>query len=218
VTRTIPLFPLPSVVLLPETLLPLHVFEARYRAMVEDALATDRTIGLAMLRDGRASDEGASPIHPIGGAGEIVESERLEDGRFNILVQGRFRYRILGEEKTASAYRVARVEELESVPFASSEEAARMTDLARKLFDVVRAEIDLPPLPQAQADAELTPERLASELALRLRYEPAELQAMLETNSLPARFATLVSRLIDWQRRIQLLEPFRPSELDVTRN
>jgi uncharacterized protein len=212
--RTIPLFPLPSVVLLPETLLPLHVFEPRYRAMVEDALASDRTIGLAMLREGRTSDEGASPIHTVGGAGEILDSERLDDGRFNIVVRGLFRYRILEERLTPSAYRVARVEQLESVPFASAEEAGRMTDLAGKLFAVLQPEIELPPLP----DGVLAPERLASELALRLRYEPAELQTILETDSLPARFATLVARMVDWQKRMEFLESWRPTELDVTRN
>lgn len=214
-TRTIPLFPLPSVVLLPETLLPLHVFEPRYRAMVEDALASDRTIGLAMLKEGRTSDEGGSPIHAVGGAGEILDSERLDDGRYNILVQGSFRYRILEEESpSTTAYRIARVEELESLPFASPEEAARVSDLAKKLFAVLQPEVELPPLP----DEVLAPERLASELALRLRYEPAELQKILETNSLPSRFTTLVARMIDWQKRIELLEPFRPPDLDVTRN
>jgi len=214
VTRTIPLFPLPSVVLLPETLLPLHVFEPRYRAMVEDALDSDRTIGLAMLKDGRTSDEGSSPVHSVGGAGEILDSERLDDGRFNILVRGQFRYRILEEELTASAYRVARVEQLESLPFASPEEAARITELATKLFAMLQPEIDLPPLPEGS----LAPERLASELALRLRYEPADLQAILETNSMPSRFTALVARMIDWQKRVELLEAFRPPDLDVTRN
>jgi Lon protease-like protein len=214
VTRTIPLFPLPSVVLLPETLLPLHVFEPRYRAMVEDALDSDRTIGLAMLKEGRTSDEGGSPVHSVGGAGEILDSERLDDGRFNILVRGQFRYRNLEEELTSSAYRVARVEELESLPFASPEEAARITELARRLFAVLQPEIDLPPLPEGS----LVPERLASELALRLRYEPAGLQAILETNSLASRFTTLVARMIDWQKRVEFLEAFRPPDLDVTRN
>jgi len=213
-TRVLPLFPLPSVVLLPGTLLPLHIFEPRYREMVEDALVSDRTIGLAMLKEGRMSDEGASPVWSVGGAGEIFESEKLDDGRFNILVRGTFRYRILGEDESEKSYRRARVEELESIPFPSAGEAKRITGLARNLFGVVAGEIDLPPLPEE----DMEPERLASELALRLRYEAAELQGILETDALPSRFSTLIARMIEWQKKIEFLEPYRPADLDITKN
>ena len=123
-SRRIPLFPLPGVVLLPGTILPLHIFEARYRAMVADALEGDRTIGMAMLKPGA---EGPEPprIHAVGGAGEIIESEQLEDGRYNILLEGRFRYRVL-EEARPDPYRVARVEEIRSVPFPQPEERDRV--------------------------------------------------------------------------------------------
>jgi hypothetical protein len=87
-------------------------------------------------------------------------------------------------------------------------------ELATNLFEVIRPAVDLPPLP----DDDLDPERLASELALRLRYRPAELQAILETNSLPARYANLIARMMEWQKRVQFLAPFRPGELDATRN
>jgi Lon protease-like protein len=210
---TIPLFPLPGVVLLPGTLLPLHVFEPRYRQMVEDALAGDRTIGMAMLKPGAESDQGSSPVHAIGGAGEIIESEKLDDGRYNILLEGKYRYRIL-DETASSPYRVARVETLESLPFATSEEADRVCELASRIFAVVRPEVDLPPLPEER----LAPERLASEIALRLRYSPQELQAILETNSLSSRFSALIGRMMEWEKRIEFLAPFRPAQLDVTRN
>jgi len=182
--RRIPLFPLPGVVLFPGTLLPLHIFEARYREMVAHALAGEKTIGMAMLKPGVDVDQGASPIFEIGGAGEIVESEELEDGRYNILLEGKFRYRVVAES-SAGLYRTASVEPIASLPFSSPEEGARVRELALNLFEVIRPAIDLPPLPDA--DGELDPERLASELALRLRYRPAELQAILETNSVPAR-------------------------------
>jgi Lon protease-like protein len=81
VTRRIPLFPLPGVVLLPGTTLPLHIFEARYRAMVAVALAGDRTIGMAMLKPGWEAADEDPRIYSIGGAGEIVDSEQLDDGR-----------------------------------------------------------------------------------------------------------------------------------------
>lgn len=211
--RRIPLFPLPGVVLLPGTLLPLHIFEPRYREMVADALSGNRVIGMAMLKPGFEEDEGASPVYEIGGAGEIIESEELEDGRYNILLEGKFRYRIV-EESPAAPYRVARVEEIASVPFSSAEEEARVADLASKVFAVVRPEIELPPLPEG----DLSPERLASEIALRLRYRPEELQALLETNALSARFGALIGRMMEWQKRVEFLSPFRPPDLDATRN
>lgn len=211
----IPLFPLPGVVLLPGTLLPLHIFEPRYRAMVADALAGDRTIGMAMLKAGADADSGRSPVHAIGGAGEIIESEELEDGRYNILLEGKFRYRILDEtESPGSPYRMARVEPLPSHPFDTDSEAAQISELARRTFEVVRPEVDLPPLPEE----DVTPERLASEIALRLRYSPQELQAILETNSISSRFGVLIGRMLEWEKRIEFLAPFRPSEIDATRN
>ena len=211
-SRRIPLFPLPGVVLLPGTILPLHIFEARYRAMVADALAGDRTIGMAMLKPGSEGAE-APRIHAIGGAGEIIESEQLEDGRYNILLEGRFRYRVLEEERP-DPYRVARVEEIRSVPFPRPEERDRVLTGVVALFAEIAGQLELPPLPAE----ELEPERLASELALRLRYAPEELQALLETDSLPARFETLIGRMREWKGRLQLLAPFRPNNLDPRRN
>ncbi len=212
-SRRIPLFPLPGVVLLPGTLLPLHIFEPRYRSMVADALASDRTIGMAMMKAGWQSRADHPPIHRVGGAGEIVEAEELPDGRYNIVLQGQFRYRVLAEE-AADPYRTASVEEIASLPFSDKAEQSRVLDLATRSFESVRTEMDLPTLGE---DA-MTPERLASEIALRLRYSPEELQAILETDSIPNRFGTLIGRMLEWQRRMQFLAPFRPRELDVTRN
>ncbi len=213
-TLVIPVFPLPGVVLLPGTVLPLHIFEPRYRAMVADALAGARTIGMAMVKRGWEVSDADPPIRAVGGAGEIVESEVLEDGRYNILLEGRFRYRILEEKPGETPYRLARVEAIASLPFADAAEEERVSQTASDLFDRIRVPLELPPVPQAPLPAE----RLASEIALRLRYAPEELQALLETDSLPARFRTLLGRMREWRRRMEFLEPFRPAELDVTRN
>jgi Lon protease-like protein len=213
-SRRIPLFPLPGVVLLPGTILPLHIFEPRYRAMVADALEGNRMIGMAMLKPGWESAEESPAVHRVGGAGEIIEFEELEDGRYNILLEGRFRYRILKEEAEGAPYRTASIEEIASIPFGSPDEETRVSRMALSLFEKIREQLDVPPVP----DGILSPERLASEMALRLRYRPDELQALLETDSLSARYGTLVGRMVEWQRRIQFLAPFRPGELDVTRN
>jgi uncharacterized protein len=214
VTRVIPLFPLPGVVLLPGTLLPLHIFEPRYRALVGDALAGDRTIGMAMLKPGWESAREAPPVHSTGGAGEIVECEKLPDGRYNILLEGRFRYRIVREDTTTGPYRRASVQERRAIAFGSAGERARVSKEALGLFEEIRGRLDLAPLPEGRLPAE----RLASELALRLRYTPAELQSLLETDALPTRFGALIGRMVEWERRVRFLAPFRPADLDVTRN
>jgi uncharacterized protein len=212
--RRIPLFPLPGVVLLPGTILPLHIFEPRYRAMIADALGGNRMIGMAKLKPGWEEEQESPAIHQVGGAGEIVESELLEDGRYNILLEGRFRYRILQEEPEGTPYRTASVEEIASIPFGNADEETRVSRMALSLFEKIRWQLELSPIPEGL----LSPEHLASEMALRLRYPPEELQAWLETDSLSARFGTLVGRMLEWQRRIQFLAPFRPGELDATKN
>ena len=78
----LPLFPLPNVVLFPNVFLPLHIFEPRYRAMVKDALASDRIIGMVLLRPGWQHDyEKRPPVYPVGCSGVITHVEPLPDGR-----------------------------------------------------------------------------------------------------------------------------------------
>lgn len=212
-TQRLRLFPLPGVVLLPGTILPLHIFEPRYRAMVGDALSGDRTIGMAMMKPGweRA---GANPeIFPVGGAGRIVDSEELPDGRYNIILEGEFRYRVI-EESPPAPYRVARVERIPSVSFTDAIEQAKAVGEAASLFTELAGAMELPPLPEDDLPAE----RLASELAIRLRFESAELQAILETDSIPIRFQALLARMRQWKSRIGFLAPFRSGETDPSRN
>src|SRR6476469_4475649 len=98
---TIPIFPLPNVVLFPNVFLPLHVFEPRYRAMVRDALATDHIIGMVLLRPGYERNyEGRPPVYPIGCAGVITHSEALPDGRFNIILKGMEKFKMTGEDSS----------------------------------------------------------------------------------------------------------------------
>jgi Lon protease-like protein len=200
-------------VLLPGTLLPLHIFEPRYRAMVGDVLEGDRTIGMSLMKPGW-EDGGRDPeVFPVGGAGEIVDSERMEDGRYNIVLQGSFRYRIVAESRT-QPYRLAQVEPVVSLPFPDPQSAARARASLTRLFAELGAPLELPPLPEE----DLSAERLASEIALRLRYAPPELQDLLEADSVPKRYEALAGRLRDWKRRLRFLEPFRPGELDPSRN
>jgi uncharacterized protein len=103
----VPIFPLPEVTFFPHTLLPLHVFEARYRAMVMDSLARDRRLCVVQLRPGyEETYTGKPPVHSVAGVGEIVSWERLANGRYNILVRGDARVRIDRELPTDTLYRM----------------------------------------------------------------------------------------------------------------
>jgi Lon protease-like protein len=105
------LFPLPNLVLFPQVMQPLHVFEPRYRQMTAEALDTDRLIALALLQPGWEADFAGTPaLHPVACLGRIVAEQRLEDGRFNILLRGLSRIRIIEELPTGKLFRTAQVE------------------------------------------------------------------------------------------------------------
>src|SRR4029434_10055407 len=108
----IPLFPLPEVVLFPDTSRPLLIYEPRYREMVADALGTNKIIGLVLLRPGFEKDyEGRPPIYGVGCAGIIEQYEKLADGRYAILLRGLTTFRIVSEDQR-KPYRLARIEAL----------------------------------------------------------------------------------------------------------
>jgi len=108
------LFPLPNLVMFPYVIQPLHIFEPRYRQMTTDALAGDRFLSIVLMRPGFEADyEGQPPLHSVGCLGKIVADQRLDDGRFNLLLRGVRRVRLLHEVPTDRLYRTARVELLQ---------------------------------------------------------------------------------------------------------
>jgi Lon protease-like protein len=123
------LFPLPNLVLFPHVVQPLHIFEPRYRQLMADALAADRLITLALLCSGHESDyEGRPPIHPVVCVGEIVQEECLPDGRYNLLLRGLSRARILEEMPPLEPYRVADVKLLADIACADQDQAQRLRE------------------------------------------------------------------------------------------
>jgi uncharacterized protein len=177
---TIPLFPLPDVVLFPNVFLPLHVFEARYRQLVHQALAADRMIGMVLLKPGFEEEyAGMPPIYGVGCAGSITHVERLADGRFNIVLKGVEKFRIEREESPGGTvlYREAHIE---MVP-------EPIGDSDRNLLQQQRVELEskLAPLFSAARAASRLPEIMSDEdlvnaLAQYLALEPVEKQALLE--------------------------------------
>ena len=194
---TLPLFPLPNVVLFPGVYLPLHIFEPRYRTMVADALDGDRMIGMTLLKPGFEHDyDGRPPVYPIGCAGVITHAERLDDGRYNIILQGTERFRIADEDQTR-AYRVATVEPM-SEP--SVVDVISLQSLRQRLEALVLAMVERAggewSMPAAMGDADLV-----HALAQYLDFEPIEKQALLEVNGLVAR-ATALADLLEMKSLI----------------
>ena len=113
----IPLFPLPNLVLLPHATIPLQMFEPRYRAMIRDVIETRRLIGMASFEgeSWREEYEGKPPLRPFICVGYTVRHDLLEDGRYNLWLQGVCRARIV-EELPHDPYRVAMVEPTEREP------------------------------------------------------------------------------------------------------
>jgi Lon protease-like protein len=96
--ESVPLFPLPNVVLFPRAVLPLHIFEERYRAMVGDVLRGDQLIAMALLKRGWERDYYAKPqVEPVVCVGRILTHEQFPDGKFNLLLQGIERASIVRE-------------------------------------------------------------------------------------------------------------------------
>lgn len=116
--QTTRLFPLPRVVLFPHAVLPLHIFEPRYRQMTEDAIATDKLVTIVQLRPpegGVLNTLGSPPIEQVGCIGRIIQHERLPDGRFNFLLLGRKRVLLRREIPTIKLYRTAEIEILDDL-------------------------------------------------------------------------------------------------------
>src|SRR5437764_2132494 len=104
----LPIFPLPGAVLLPHALVPLHVFEPRYRKMTQDCDAGLRVLALANIPDHRPASERPPRVLPAVGIGVLARVDRLADGRFNIVLPGVQRAAIERARATAAAYRVVR--------------------------------------------------------------------------------------------------------------
>ena len=119
----VPLFPLPNVVLFPRAVLPLHIFEERYKQMTADVLRSHRQVAMALLRPGWEKDYYGRPaIEPVVCVGTILSHERLPDGRYNFLLQGHTRARVAREApRGETPYRLAELVPVEEIPAPESE-------------------------------------------------------------------------------------------------
>lgn len=180
----ITIFPLPGAVLYPGLQLPLHIFEPRYRAMVSDALARDRRIG--MIQPQRP-EEGA-PLFSVGCVGRIGDVEALEDGRFNIILEGEARFRILSELDVTTPFRQVEAELIvdDADEVLSPVERASFEREARRFADAQGYAVDWDQV------ARLDDMSLINGVSQIAPFDPAAKQALLEASGLATRCELLV--------------------------
>lgn len=133
---SVPIFPLPAATLLPQELMPLHIFEPRYREMIRDVLDGERPLAIARLAPGWESNyEGRPAVEPICGVGFVFANKLLPDGRYDIGLAGVARARIVEELPSDKLYREARLELLDDVwPAAGPESLMTEEDRVRALI------------------------------------------------------------------------------------
>lgn len=200
----IPLFPLPNVVLFPGALLPLHIFEARYRAMTAEALAGSRVIGMVLLTDGSRAATARAPIYTIGCAGHVAEARELTDGRYQVVLRGLRRFRIVSERLTAAGYRVAKCEALADptlgdLPAASAEHLSRVReDLEAAALKIAHEQLPKEIALVRERIEQLDTVSLVHALCFGLDCTPVEKQSLLESPD-PQQRAELLLRLLEFR-------------------
>lgn len=192
----IPIFPLAGALLFPRTQLPLHIFEPRYREMVRDALAGDKLIGMVQPRD----HLDPSGLFEIGCMGLIGGSEEMEDGRFNIVLEGLSRFRIAREAKVETSYRQVDADrsgfddEAEPEPLASVQRAELERE-SRRYADALGYAVDW------EAVTRLDDEMLINGIAQIAPLDISSKQALLEAPNLGVR-ADLLVQFMQFQRML----------------
>lgn len=189
----ISLFPLSGALLYPGLQLPLHVFEPRYRAMISDALARDRRIG--MIQPQRAA-EGA-PLFAVGCRGRIGNVEAMDDGRYNIVLEGESRFRVLRELDVTTPFRQIEAELLEEAGAQSLApvERASFEREARRYADAQGYSVDWSSL------SRLDDVSLINGVSQIAPFDAAAKQALLEADGISTRCELLVQLMQFFGRR-----------------
>ena len=205
-----PLFPLPNVVLFPKGFLPLHVFEPRYRTMMDEVLRGGQTICMALLKPGWEADyQGAPPVYDTACVGRVVQHQLLPDGRYTVTLRGESKVAIesFAKERPFRVARVRLVEEDGSWA-AGADAAAQVAELLalyRRVHQSQGAAIALAQL----LDAHLSPEAVINTVAMHVNVEPRVKQRLLELESLGRRFRAVYRYLRDSAATQDLLDRVR---------
>ena len=191
--QRISIFPLAGAILYPGLHLPLHIFEPRYRAMIGDSLARDRRIG--MIQPHRQVE--GSPLYEVGCLGKIDNVEAMEDGRYNIVLQGEARFRIIRELDVTTPFRQVEAElfeELEEEALAPIERAMFERE-SRRFADAQGYRVDW------EAVTRLDDVSLINGVSQIAPFDSAAKQALLEAPDLSARCELLVQLMQFFGRR-----------------
>jgi Lon protease-like protein len=206
----VPLFPLPNVVLFPKTPMPLYIFEERYRTMIRETLAGDGELVIALLRAGsEANYANVSAVHEIACLGRIETYEELEDGKYNIVVVGVHRVRIIREVQH-SPYQLVEVEKIEDSEYnePSEEIVARHNQLGGLFAKFTELATGV-----KQNALELMPqldfESLVNMVAMTLNLAIDQKQSLLEISELSKRCDALIPVL---QQQLETLIVVRKFE------
>ncbi|WP_375291249.1 LON peptidase substrate-binding domain-containing protein [Qipengyuania sp.] len=178
------IFPLPGAILFPGLALPLHIFEPRYRAMASDALARDRRI--AMIQPQKGGD--GAPLYQIGCVGRIGEVEALEDGRYNLVLEGETRFRLLRELDVTTPFRQVEGEAIEDddEEVLASIERAAFEQEARAFADAQGYSVDW------DSVTRLDDQTLINGVSQIAPFDFAAKQALLEAGTLSERCELLI--------------------------
>jgi Lon protease-like protein len=194
-TLRVPLFPLGGALLFPRSQLPLHIFESRYREMVKDAIEGAGRI--AMIQPLRDDDDNRAPLYAVGCIGDLVGIEELDDGRFNIVLLGTERFRLIAEQEGDSAYRCAEVDitafDDSDPPPLSLGARAEVEGEARRLGDALGLAVDWAGVNR------LDDEMLVNAIAQVAPFDIGAKQALLEEPTLASR-ADLLVQLMQFHR------------------
>jgi len=193
---SLPIFPLPDLTFFPRTMLPLHIFEARYRAMITDCLSRDKRLAVVGLKPGyEASYEGKPAVYAVCGVGRIVQWERLASGRFNLLLRGEGRVRIDRELPTDTLYRMVAATPLDETAADRAAVAAltgRVKTRCHQILSAVgRSNEELLTMMEGLDD----PADLCDQVASALVPTPATRQALLEELDVERRLERLADAL-----------------------
>ena len=180
--ESLPVFPLPRVVFFPGATLPLHLFEPRYRAMVEDCIEHGpRAMAVTMLGPGWEMDyDGRPPIHTIAGAGRIIHHQKRTNGTYDLLLQGMCRVKLEELPADDRPYRRAKATPLidSHTSRLSGNDVAAMLSCVRTTVELVRRKH---PAFALELHSDATPSQVADRVSDRLISDPSRRQELLET-------------------------------------
>jgi len=193
----VPIFPLPDLTFFPYTMLPLHIFEARYRAMVTDCLARDKRMAVVGLKPGfEDAYEGKPPVFQVAGIGRILRWDRLANGRYNILLKGEARVRIDREMPSDTLYRVVAATPLEETGGESAGVAELVARVTGRCLGILKA-VKRPTDEMEAALRDVAAGTLCDQVASAVVPDASVRQRLLEELDIEKRLGMLAAALDD---------------------